>query len=306
MNIKHDIYYLVKGFLCQKKANKAVKFLVMPISKSIPDRLISLVPIVGRIPIKLSDGCQFLLETSGDDPLANFLFFRGFDGFEAETTPFFIELAKRSDFIFDVGANIGYYSLLAAAVNPKSHIYAFEPVNRVYERLTQNVELNHFSNIVCIFGAVTNLNGVISLYTPNGNQITCSASTLVTNEKDVSKIEVPAITLDSFAMAKENKIPRVDLIKIDTERTEHIVLDGASRIIERDKPTIICEVLPGSIERCLQSHFDKMGTYIYYHITNDGLIMKKSIEGDPNLIDRNYLFINNLQEHGWLDKWIKK
>ncbi|MCL0072911.1 FkbM family methyltransferase [Dehalococcoidia bacterium] len=305
MSVKREIYYFVKKALSLKGVNSIIKSLPKSIMNFVPDKFVALLPIVGRVPIELPHGQCFLLEAHGDDPLTNFHFWRGFGGFEAETTSLFINLAKRSDFIFDIGAHIGYYALLGATVNTKSNIFAFEPVPRIYNRLTENVKLNSFSNVICVFGVVTNFDGVAPLYTPDGELIPCSASTLRASpdEKGIEEIEVPAFSLDSFV--RDNNIPKVDLIKIDTERTEHYVLEGARHIIVRDEPVIICEVLKGT-ERSLQPALGHLG-FKYYWITDKGLIPKNIIEGDENALYRNYLFIseNRLKDNVWIEKWIR-
>ncbi len=58
-----------------------------------------------------------------------------------------MKLAVRSQVIFDAGANIGLYALLAAKVNPRSSIHAFEPTPSIVARLDENIRLNNLHNI---------------------------------------------------------------------------------------------------------------------------------------------------------------
>ncbi len=56
------------------------------------------------------------------------LFWHGHQGFEASLFPLFVDLIRDASVFFDVGANIGYYSLLASVYNPSIEVHAFEPL----------------------------------------------------------------------------------------------------------------------------------------------------------------------------------
>jgi FkbM family methyltransferase len=227
-----------------------------------------------------------ILDGKVGDEIARLVFWSGFRGFEPETTRIFYNLAKKSNIVFDVGANIGYYSLLAAISNKEARVFAFEPVARIYEYLNHNIELNRLSNVITSCSAVTNFDGEITLYIPAGD-IPSSASTLEGFREAEEELKVPAITLDTFV--NENNIGGVDLIKIDTEGTEHRVIQGGKNTIRRDEPMIICEVLRGRNEKFLQEFLSAVG-YNYYWITGRGLIQKDTIEGDGTYKYLDYLF----------------
>ena len=70
--------------------------------------------------------------------------------------------AKRASSIFDIGANIGFYALLAGAIKEKGSIFAFEPVSRIFELLKDNININMFSNVIPIQKVVTDYEGVIT------------------------------------------------------------------------------------------------------------------------------------------------
>ena len=161
-----------------------------------------------------------------------------------------------------------------------------QPVPRVYEHLNHNIGLNRLSNVVTSNGAVTNFDGQKTLYIPAGT-MPVSASTLKGFRDAEEELQVPALTLDTFV--ERNHISRVDLMKIDTEATEHMVLEGGRNLIRRDEPVIICEVLKGRTEKFLNKLFSALG-YNYYWITEQGLIQKETIEGDGTYKYSNYLF----------------
>jgi FkbM family methyltransferase len=274
--------------LCNKMVNTTAIVLLKHLSSFIPDKLITRMPIVGKVSVELPDGKYLVMETGGGDLIARDLFWTGFKGYEYETTKLFYELAKRSKVIFDIGANIGYYTLLAAIGNEGGQVFAFEPVPKIYEYLKRNIALNPKSNVIAISSAVTNFDGEITLYIPaDDGIIPVSVSTLEGFRETEGEISVPAITIDSFVY--KNQIEKVDLMKIDTEATEHIVLEGARHTLKRDKPIIICEVLKEKTERALEALLSDLG-YKYYWTTDKGLIQKDTIEGDGTGKYRNYLF----------------
>jgi hypothetical protein len=97
---------------------------------------------------------------------------------------------------------------------------------------------------------------------------------------------VPIITLDSFV--KENNIKYVDLMKIDTESTEPDVIKGMYETLQRDQPTIFCEVLKGrGSEKPLEELMHALG-YRFYLLTPEGPIEQKHVEGHHEWL--NYLF----------------
>lgn len=277
----------VKEMLYHRRINPIARALLKPISFLIPNRLIPLLPVLCDFSVNLPDGKSLILgEQRGQDLIARILYWKGFKGYEYETVKLFYGLAEESNTVFDVGANIGYYALLAAIANKQGKVYAFEPVPKVYERLERNVALNECSNIINTQAAVTNFAGDIPIYVPRVD-IPVSASTLKGFREGTEEFRVPAIMLDTFA--KDNHIAKLDLMKIDTEATEHDVLEGARNIIQRDEPMIICEVLYGRNGKALEGFFSKTG-YRYYWITDKGLVPRDTLEGDNTYKYRDYLF----------------
>jgi FkbM family methyltransferase len=291
---------LVKTILCSKNINLIVRTLLKPISFCIPNDLLTNIPVVGKISVELLEGEQMILDGKIGDGIARLAFWSGFRGFEPETARIFYRLAKKSKVVFDIGANIGYYTLLAAISNKEAQVFAFEPVPRIYEYLNHNIELNRLSNVITSSMAVTNFDGNITLYIPAGD-VPLSASTLKCFREAEEGLKVPAITLDTFV--NENNISKVDLLKIDTEATEHLVLGGGRNTIIKDEPMIICEVLRGKTENLLQEFLSTLG-YKYYWITDRGLIQKDTIEGDSTYTYLNYLFCKEEKFKG-ISKYLK-
>jgi len=87
----------------------------------------------------------------------------------------------------------------------------------------------------------------------------------------------------------EHQIKSIDVLKLDTEGTEPKVLEGGIEMISRCKPVIFCEVLLGRTENALGAFLSPLG-YRYFHITAQGLVPKKHIQGDETYRHLNYMF----------------
>lgn len=226
--------------------------------------------------------------SDGDDPIASSLYWTGIESFEFETVKLYLHLLENAQVVFDIGANTGLFTLLAAAGSKDRHVHAFEPVPKIFEYLKRNVETNNLRNVKPVCKAITNYDGEIELYIPSSVVFPTASSTLKGFRKAAETITVPALKADTYVAG--NRIPKVDLLKIDTEGTEHQVLEGAKYILERDTPAIICEVLKGRTETALHAVFAN-SPYKFFLITDEGLVHKEKIEGDGTYKCRNYLFV---------------
>lgn len=163
--------------------------------------------------------------------------------------PLVIDVMKRylrpGDTFFDVGANIGYLSAIAAGLVGKSgQVHSFEPVPVYFERLRRLAHINSEYSITvnaCAAGDKEEKCAIYVTREPGQN-------TLVPAYKSTTEImdtlEVPVVPLDSYIEA--HHVARVSLIKIDTEGFELHVLRGLAGYFEttRDRPPIICEIAP--------------------------------------------------------------
>jgi FkbM family methyltransferase len=184
------------------------------------------------------------LRSHGDDWVSNQVFWRGWTGYEPEITPLFFRLAARARATLDVGAHVGFYSLLAAHANPAGRVYAFEPMPATYGRLLKNVTLNELDNVVAVEAAVGAEAGSAEFY-HGSTEIPCScglAPDIFEAGSVVNSFSVKVVSLDEVA---EREGLSVDLVKVDTETTEMDVLHGMARTLGRDRPDVFCEVWAG-------------------------------------------------------------
>ena len=204
------------------------------------------------------------------------LYFNGF--IEPVATELFRSLVRDSRVIVDIGANIGYYSLLASKTNPKATVYAFEPKKTAFNLLRKNIELNNYGNIKAYRLAVSDTNGFVDLWT-NGDS--CLSS--LQRENNVSKStltreRVESVRLDDFL--KETP----DLIKIDTQGSEGLILSGATRILSGDVK-ILMEFCPQWIRNTSIDSAKLLGMlrgcgfqiHVINHLTNPANIREYNI-----------------------------
>ncbi|MDA7737974.1 FkbM family methyltransferase [bacterium] len=278
---------LIRPIISYRLVNLVVVSILKVVKPLVPMELLVRVPIYGRVTCGLADSKALTMYSQADDVMVSGLCFQGLESYEQESIDLFRGLASSSSLILDVGANTGIYSLVAAIENPLSKVYAFEPVPRIFNRLEKNRDINNATNVQLNQAVIADFDGSTTLYIPTG-KIPTSSSTAAGHRRAVQTIEVNATTLDSFIELEG--ISKVDLMKIDTESTEPLVLDGALKMIERDRPAIICEVLRPRTGGALRKILDKFG-YQYYWITPSGLIKQDRPIGDPEFKYLNYLFI---------------
>jgi FkbM family methyltransferase len=242
---------------------------------------------VGAVKSRLPNGSTLRLWSRADDWVSNQVYWRGWRGYEPETVPLFFRLATRARITFDVGAYVGFFTLLAAHANPRGRVYAFEPLADAFKRLERNVELNKLDNVLTIGTAVGDVDGSAEFFCA-ATHMPCSSSLsydFMKSTDGLSSFTVPVIKLDS--LVRENGLHGIDLAKIDTESTEPQVLNGMIETIRRDQPLIICEVLKGrGSEQPLQDVVDSIG-YRAFLLTPDGPVLRDRIEGHPVWL--NYL-----------------
>ena len=168
----------------------------------------------------------------------------GVSGFEPETWRTLRSLLPGAGTFLDIGANLGFYSVLAKKVNPSINVIAFEPLPELIEGHTKFCEANKLQ-IDLYRLALSDHNGTATFYVPL-NETKPSTSTLRATSWQARKrhrqLTVPIMTLDRLLHGRTLREPL--LIKIDVEDHEAAVLRGAVATIGRYRPHILCEILP--------------------------------------------------------------
>ena len=161
------------------------------------------------------------------------------DYFDYKGIKFLKHTLKEGDTFFDVGTNIGSYSLVASKIVGNSgKVYSFEPVFKTLKKLTETVERNNFNNIQIEKKIVSDKNESINIYASPDDNI--GMSSIVKKFENVKPESVPSVILDEYIIAQ--KIKKITLVKIDVEGAELAVLKGMKRILKEIKPIIFIEI----------------------------------------------------------------
>ena len=165
--------------------------------------------------------------------------------FEKRECRFVTSFLKRGMICFDIGANFGQYTLLAARqVESCGQVHSFEPSGRMFRELEFNVNLNDFSNI-CFLNQValsdTDGTGKLSCHSRGAEGFGSLGRQARPNFPVITYEEVKIITLDHYI--KEHDIKHIDLVKIDVEGAELNVLKGGKQFLSQPgAPTILVEL----------------------------------------------------------------
>lgn len=156
----------------------------------------------------------------------------------------FVEKMVRLDWVVcDVGANIGWYTLVAAvAMRGTGCVHAFEPALEDFRRLQQNVALNRLPSVVLHQTAMCDSLGTVCLAATRD-----AGTTQLATSRDESTRVVPVTTLDTFV--RERRLDRLDLVKVDIEGSELRFLRGAQYSLQRFRPAMVIELNPNALAK---------------------------------------------------------
>ncbi len=188
-------------------------------------------------------------------------------------------VARAPGLVVDVGANTGFYALLAACASPEARVLAFEPYRPVFEVLVRNLAANACGRrIEAVPLALSRREGVATLYVPTQEHgLMETSSSLEAGFKAVHS-EAQAIrtaTLDAFLAGHPREGDHVTLIKVDVEGHDAAVLEGARRTIARSRPLLFIEVLPRADTVALTRFLDEEG-YVDVPIRSDAPLRQET------------------------------
>lgn len=206
------------------------------------DKKFPLIHHLGVNVLKLFQRSKFATYKTGSGALLEYdpslsgvgFFLNNFNEYEPYTTSFLSSLVENThgDFI-DVGANIGYYTIIAGKINPKIKILAIEPEPINLSFLKRNIQTNNIHNVQTFEGVVGNQAGKTTLFvSPNSSG---EHSTVIKSDKTLL---VSSTTIDEL-VKKFNLSPSI--IKIDVEGAEGDVIEGSVQTINKYRPDLIFE-----------------------------------------------------------------
>ena len=208
----------------------------------------------------------------------------GLAGYEPESLACYLAAASVAGdgWMWDVGANVGLYGLLAAAMTTRD-VVAFEPTPALTRTLRSIARSNRLPVTVEEL-ALSDHEGTATFYLSDR---TDASNSLAEGFRQASvSIDVPLDTVDSF-VERTGQDPAV--MKIDTETTEPDVLRGAEQTILRRRPWILCEVLPGRNEQIIGDMMTTWG-YRLFHVDHRAILEQRDHVAADHGELRNWLF----------------
>ena len=204
-------------------------------------------------------------------------------------------LVSEDDNFFDIGANIGWYSINIAVSRRAAKVYCFEPIPKTYGYLQRNLELNSVPNVLSHNFGFSNQAGEFTFYYYPGGSVNASSAN-VTGRDDVKTVQCRVRTLDDYT--SETKV-RVDFIKCDVEGAELLVFQGGSSTISRDKPIVFSEILrkwSAKFNYNPNEIFDYFRLQGYQAFTVKGRLLSKFSRMDEETVETNFFFLH-LEKH---------
>jgi len=182
--------------------------------------------------------------------------------------------------VYDVGANIGYISLMAARLNqPEGSVFAFEALPANIQRLKRNVELNQLTERITInHAAVVNISGEVTFFMHRSGAMGKAQGSAGRDEDYQQSLHIPGLALDDFVF-RQNQ-PKPDLVKLDIEGGEGMALAGMARILKETRPIFLIE-LHG--EQAAHQVWEQLSEH-HYHI---------------HRMQRGYREIDSIRELDW-------
>jgi FkbM family methyltransferase len=174
---------------------------------------------------------------------------------EPEETELVKRLIKPGDVFVDAGANLGYYSLIAARAGA-SHVYAFEAQPSTYELLGKNVIINWMTKFItyenlAVYSHTTDLEFFVRNHYPGNSSLGFTPPDQLGKWFDTTTaVKVHAVSIDDYFADKPCKI---DFIKVDVEGAEPAVFEGARRTLATNRNIkILCEWSPDQMATARQ------------------------------------------------------
>ena len=234
---------------------------------------------------------NFYMQVNPSEHIQQQLFWYGY--YEKELGDLIKKILKPGDVFLDIGANIGYFSLLAAKHEPTAKIISFEPVSSVFKILEENISRNAAKNVKAVNAAASDKNGRREIYLSVEDNIGMSSFQKPENYSGKTE-DVKVITIDEWF--RSSGLAKVDKIKLDVEGSELAAVKGMQEILQNFKPSVIVEINP---ETLLPFGLKPADIFSYFSQLNFSafLILKtaelKKMSSYQTADTNNVLFIHN-------------
>ncbi len=170
--------------------------------------------------------------------------------YEPRQCEVFQRLARPGGTVFDVGAHVGFYTVLSSQLTgPDGRVFAFEPLPANLRYLRRHCRINGCANVTVYEVAVGDRDGTARFDDSHG--------TGVGHLSSGGSLDVRVRALD--AMIASGEVPVPDFIKVDVEGAELLVLDGAKRLLTDHLPVVVLSVHSDDLDRECRGKLASLG-----------------------------------------------
>jgi FkbM family methyltransferase len=228
-------------------------------------------PYYPPLPVYLPWGVWWLLK---NDAMGRNIIKR--NGFEQPERDFLLKFLKQEMTFIDIGAHQGYYTLLASRKTGLSgRVIAFEPSPRELHALRIHLLLNRCHNVHIEPVALSDDTSTAKLFVCLGQETGCNSLRRPLLSERMKTVKVPVRTLDEYF--KKGQIATATVIKIDAEGAELSILKGATNLLYKVKPVLLCELAdirtkPWGYKAVEIYDFLKTAGYQWFSITSSGYL----------------------------------
>lgn len=203
-------------------------------------------------------------------------------------------LLAESRLFIDIGANVGFYSCFATAINPSIRVYSFEPNPNIQRKLHNNISFNraHERITVLPFGLGQESAESELFIPPHSGSGAGSLRNLHPEEGSATRIPVSIRSLDELFPS----LDCVDLLKIDIEGSELAAIRGGLDLIQRNRPVIVVELLRKWMQPFDSHPQDVLQTLVplgYKSFSISDECVKPIEKIDEKTLETNFLFFPN-------------
>jgi FkbM family methyltransferase len=221
-----------------------------------------------------------------------------FGNYEKTDADMICRLVPNGAHVLDIGANVGWYSILLGKRSPSNQIWAFEPIPKTHAYLEKNLSLNSIKNVKAHRLGFSDKEADLKFYYYAGGSGNASSAKLAEGEA-LEEIACHVQPLDAFMQGKDFSI---DFIKCDVEGAELMVFKGARQTLEKHQPIVFSEMLrkwsakfsyhPNEIIAL----FSGLG---YRCFTAEGAVLKEFMTMTDESTQTNFFFLH-AQKHAGL------
>ncbi len=238
-------------------------------------------------------GNNILLSCDGRDAYSLPLILLNLSETETREQSMVLKLISDKDVVFDIGANIGWYSISISLKRRGVSVYSFEPIKSSFHYLKHNLQLNQLNPDHAYNFGFSNKNELVKFYF---DVRFAMASSMANLREDVNTVveECEVKKLDDFVSSVPS-LKEIDFIKCDVEGAELFVFQGAAEIIKKSKPIIFTEMLRKWAAK-FNYHPNEIISFLselgYRCFTTDGERLFPFSLMDEYTVETNYFFLH--------------